>query len=108
MNQKKSLLAVSLVFALVFSSFASPIGVQAKGSRNESPKKYIKNKNATPFLVGKEKQKYKGVSRILKKRRKSALQKIDTNTPWKYIKYGKKKPYTTSVCSRAMYKTLSL
>lgn len=107
MNQKKSLLAVSLVFALVFSSFASPIGVQAKGSRNESPKKYIKNKNATPFLVGKEKQKYKGVSRILKKRRKSALQKIDTNTPWKYIKYGKKKPYTTSVCSRAMYKTLS-
>ena len=107
MKQKKSLLAVSLVFALVFSGFVSPIGVQAKGIRNESPKKYIKNKNATPFLTNKEKTKYKGMSRIFKKRRENPLQKIDTATPWDYIKYNKKKPASTTVCSKAMYKTLS-
>lgn len=94
MNQKKSLLAVSLVFALVFSSFASPIGVQAKGSRNESPKKYIKNKNATPFLTDKEKQKYKGICRIFKIPRKKKVVVVHTSKPWKFIKYGIKKNKT--------------
>ena len=91
MNQKKSLLAVSLVFALVFSSFASPIGGQAKVGRNESPKKYVKNKNAMPFLTDKEKQKYKGVCRIFKIPRKKKVVVVHTSKPWKFIKYGIKK-----------------
>lgn len=113
MKQKKSLLALTLVFTLVFSSFVGIGNAEAKNSKlikrykTSKPVKTKIGKNTTPFLSSKEKAKYKGALKGFKKKRSVPLYEIDSKNQWKYIGYSKKKPATTVICSKAMFKTLS-
>lgn len=113
MKQKKSLLALTLVFALVFTSFAGVGSVEAQNSKQikryktSKPVKIKIGKNTTPFLSSKEKAKYKGALKGFKRKRSVPLYEIDSKNQWKYIGYSKKKPATTVICSKAMFKTLS-
>lgn len=113
MKQKKSLLALTLVFALIFTSFAGVGNAEAKNSKQMKRYKTSKSiktkigKNTTPFLNSKEKAKYKGALKGFKRKRSVPLYEIDSKNQWKYIGYNKKKPATTVICSKAMFKTLS-
>lgn len=105
MKQKKSLLALTLVFALVFTSFVGIGNAEAKNSKLQKDvnvTKPLKNKN---FKISYSK-KHKKFS-FFKKNKKSPNVKICQADSWKYIRYSKKKPATTVICSKAMFKTLS-
>ena len=105
MKQKKSLLALTLVFALVFTSFVGIGNAEAKNGKLQKDVKVtkpLKNKN---FKISYSK-KHKKFS-FFKKNKKSPNVKICQADSWKYIRYSKKKPVTTVLCSKAMFKTLS-
>ena len=105
MKQKKSLLALTLVFALVFTSFVGVGNAEAKNGKLQKDVKItkpLKNKN---FKISYSK-KHKKFS-FFKKNKKSPNVKICQADSWKFIRYSKKKPITTVLCSKAMFKTLS-